>query len=150
MPPSEQAPVAAVAEGSVSARRYTVFAVGEVHYALPAHQVRHSLPAGEVGGPAVVFLRQVYALVDLRALFRLPASTLADRLVLLVEVDGRRAGLVVDQHTDLVDLDEGAIVPLPAVFGGVERRWFAGLAALGQRVLVIVRADGVLDGRLYF
>jgi len=128
-------------------RRYVVFTLGGVDYGLPAHQVRHSLPITEAVGPAVVFLRQVYPLVDLRGLFRLPASTAPDRLVLLVEVEGRRAGLVVDRLADLVALDEGGIVALPAVFGGVERRWFAGLAVLGPRMVVIVRGEGVLTGR---
>lgn len=147
MPLRGQPPAAPATPRSTASQRYVVFRLAGVDYGVPAHQVRHSLPATEATGPAVVFARQVYPLVDLRALFRVPTEAPADRLVLLVEVDGRRAGLVVDRLAGLLGVDEGAIAPLPAVFGGQERQWFTGLAAVGQRLLLVLRPAGVLDGR---
>jgi len=138
--PQSQPPAGARAGG----RRHVVFALAGVEYAVDASQVRRSLPAPVAPSAELVFLGQTYPLVDLRALFRLTPSADAGRLVLLVQGESGRAGLVVDALVELTVLDEAAAVPLPAVFRGVERRWFGGLARLGTRVVVVLRADAIL------
>lgn len=125
-------------------QRHVVFALAGVPYALDASQVRRSLPAPATAAAEVVFLGQAYPLVDLRALFRLPASAAPGRLVLLVQGMSGQAGLVVDELIELAVIDETAVVPLPAPFQGVERRWFAGLVRLGGRVVVVLRLEAIL------
>jgi chemotaxis signal transduction protein len=141
-------PVAAApVEQPPAARRYVGFMLDSVQFAMPADHVRHSMPAGDATGAAVVFLRHVYPLVDLHALFRMAPASQTDRLVLLLEADGRRAGVIVDHLTDLLLLDETTVVELPPVFRGVERRWFSGLVRVGERIVVVVRPDGLLVSR---
>jgi chemotaxis signal transduction protein len=130
-----------------AARRHVGFMLDGVQFAIPAERVRHSIPAREASGVAVVFLRHVYPLVDLRSLFRVAGDTPTDRLVLLLEAEERRAGVIVDHLTDLLLLDETTTVELPPVFRGVERRWFSGLARVGERIVVVVRPDGLLASR---
>jgi purine-binding chemotaxis protein CheW len=129
------------------ARRHVVFALGGIEHAVPAQQVRHSLPADGEVGRELDFLGQTYPVVDLRSLFRLPGPPASTRLILLVEGDGVRAALVVDRLVDLVLLEAAAIVPLPPVFAGVERRWFTGLARLGPRILLVLRVEGILGAQ---
>ncbi len=127
------------------ARRHVIFALAGVAYAVDAGQVRRSLPVPPDGAPEVRFLGQPYPLVDLRAVFRLPPSAEAGRLVLLVHTPHGRAGLVVDDLVQLGAIDEATVSPLPAAFQGAERRWFAGLGRLGARVVVLLRLDAILD-----
>jgi chemotaxis protein histidine kinase CheA len=125
-------------------RRHAIVAVDGVEYAVDASRVRRSLPAPTTPSPDLVFLGQTYPLVDLRALFRRASPADADRVVLLVHGETDRAGLVVDALVELTALDDAAVVPLPAVFRGVERRWFGGLARIGGRVVVVLRVDAVV------
>lgn len=125
-------------------RRHVVFALAGVPYLLDASQVRRSRPAPASAAAEVLFLGQAYPLVDLRALFRLPESTAPARVVLLVQGTSGRAGLVVDELLELAVIDETVVVPLPAPFQGVERRWFAGLVRLGGRVLVLLRLEAIV------
>jgi chemotaxis protein histidine kinase CheA len=144
MPPRNRP--ARVPAGAMAAagRRHVVFGLAGVPYLLDASQVRRSLPAPASGAAEVLFLGQSYPLVDLRALFRLPESTACGRMVLLVQGTSGRAGLVVDELLELAIIDETVVVPLPAPFQGVERRWFAGLVGLGGRVLVLLRLEAIL------
>lgn len=123
--------------------RFVLFSVGDVEYAVEATAVRRFLPAGDAAGGAAVFGGNTYPLVDLRARFRMPAAGAA-RPMLLVE--GRRggAGVLVDAVLNVVQVQTDAIVELPETFAGAERRWFRGLARLGDRVLVIVDVEGLL------
>jgi chemotaxis protein histidine kinase CheA len=129
---------------AAAGRRHVVFSLAGVPYLLDAAQVRRSLPVPASGAAEVLFHGQSYPLVDLRTLFRLPEPTAGGRLVLLVQGTSARAGLVVDELLELAVIDETVVVPLPAPFQGVERRWFAGLVCLGSRVLVLLRPEAIL------
>lgn len=137
-------PAEPVASRQAIGPRYVLFAVGGVEYAVDASLVRRAVPAPSVPSPEMVVLGQVYPLVDLRTLFRLPPPATAGRQALLVHGESGRAGLLVDRLVELTGLDDAVVVPLPAVFRGVERRWFGGLARLGTRVVVVLRVDGIL------
>jgi purine-binding chemotaxis protein CheW len=124
-------------------RRHVVFWVGEVEYAIEARGVRRILPIPPDPGPEVVVMGQHHPLVDLRVLFRLPPAPGA-RVVLLVEGAGGRAGLVVDRLAAPAPIDEATLVPLPALFRGIEQRWIGGLARIERRVIVVLVVDAVL------
>ncbi len=124
-------------------RRHVVFRMGGVECAVDARHVRRSIPAPLTLGPEVVVQGQAYPVVDLRALFR-PPTPEPGRLILLVASAGGRAGLLVDALTDLLLIEDGAIAPLPELFGGIERQWLEGQARLGSRVVVLLRLDAIL------
>ncbi len=127
------------------ARRYVVFSLAGVEYAIVAAHVKHSLPATAGLGTEVRCQDRAYPLLDLRALFRLAPSAEPTRFVLVVEGTERSAGLVVDALVRLAPLEEAAIQPLSPVFRGREREWFAGLARLGSRIVPVIRVDGILN-----
>lgn len=129
----------------VVARRYVVFTLGRADYAIEARYVRHSLTAPMGSDEEVFFLDRSYPIRDLGALFGLPPLVGRGRLILVVEGEGYGAALLVDTIVGLMRLDEAAVVPLPRVFAGVERRWFRGVARIGSQVVTVVNIDGMLD-----
>lgn len=129
----------------VVAHRYVVFSSGGADYAIEARYVRHSLAAPVGPDEEVFFLGRSYPILDLRALLGLPPLVGRGRLILVVEGEGRNAGLLIDAIAGLVRLDEAAIVLLPKVFAGVERRWFRGVTRIGSRVVAVISIDGILD-----
>lgn len=128
-------------------RRHVVFTLADVEYGIDARQVRRSVPVPSIPGPEVVFLGQAYPVVDLRGLFGHPPTATPGRLILLVEGESGRAGLVVDALVDLLLIEDPALAPLPELFGGVERQWLEGLARLGSRVVVVLRLDAILGAQ---
>ena len=145
--PLERAAVASARRATPRARvdRLVVFTLANVHYGLDAQVVRHSLPAADAQGGVVRFVGAEYQLVDLRRLFGLPAATSEGRLLLVGDPAGRRGALVVDALADLAVVEETAVLALPAVFRGRERRWFRGATRIDGKTVVVVSLEGLLD-----
>lgn len=132
-------------EGPVaSARSVALFTVSGVEYAIDAARVRHLMPTGRETGRAVVFEGATYPLIDLRALFRLPAPPRVGRVLLVDDGAGRTAALMVDVVGTLARLEERALTPLSPVFRGHERVRFEALAVLDDRIVVVVAVRGLL------
>ena len=125
-------------------RRYVVFRLGTVEYAVDAEQVRRSMPAPPVLRADIGYRGQMYPVLDLRALFGHTPAGGAVRLLLLAETPAGRAALAVDALVDLRTIVESAIAPLPELFQGAERRWLAGLVRLDGRVVVVLRLEAIL------
>jgi hypothetical protein len=124
--------------------RHVVFTCGGVRYALDARAVRHSLPARGSEGTAVTFLGVRYPLLDVRALFGVPAAV-SGGVALVADRLGRCAALVVDEFVDLAIVDEEAVHPLPPAFRGRERGWFMGVTRVNGHIAVVLRLSGILE-----
>jgi chemotaxis signal transduction protein len=111
-------------------------------FGFDAAHARHVL-RGDGCESQVRFLEHSYPVVDLRREFGHPAASRSG-FVLLVE-SGERAGLRVDELHGLRRLDPAALVPLPAVYRGPERRWVAGLVPADGAVVVVVRIAELLE-----
>jgi purine-binding chemotaxis protein CheW len=126
-------------------RHYVGFTVGAVDYAVAAEVVRLLLPVDAPLPGVLRALDRAVGLVDLRERFATGGAGRAG-LALVAETDGHAAALVVDQVRGLIELADGDVSPLPAVYRGVERDWFEGMARRGDRVLVVARAGALLRG----
>jgi CheW-like domain len=128
------------------ARRFALLAVGGVEYALESSLVRRSLPAPDPLPAAVRHGDAVFAVVDLRRLCRVAAGR--EALIVLAEGGGARLALVADSLAGLEWLDPASAVALPALYGGPERRWIAGLLPQeGGHVVVLLRLEGLQGER---
>jgi len=90
----------------------------------------------------------IVPIVDLRRLLRLPAETGNDTATVIVNVQGRTVGLVVDAVADVVTLDPAHILPRPALAGQPAVDFIVGLARLeartGQRLLQLMDLTALL------
>jgi purine-binding chemotaxis protein CheW len=126
------------------ARRHVVFTLAGAWYAIDAAHVKHFFPGWESHDERAAFLGHEYRVIDLRAAFGLPLSHEPGRLILVVEIGGKSAGLLVDGLVSLALIDPASVVALPTVFDGAERDWFDGVVRLDERVTIVMRAAGVL------
>ena len=127
--------------------RLVVVALGEGRYAVDIRETRPSVRGSSVRDGTVTLQGRVFPVVDLRERFGLPPLDAAARdraLVLLVQGTAGVGGLLVDGVETMVAIPEDRIEPLPAVYRGVERQWFRGLAVVGPHVIALLRVDGVL------
>ena len=124
------------------------FRVGDVPYAVPINQVKEivsplpltELPHAPTAIAGVADHRgEVVPIVDLRVRFDLPP--LADPRKakwILVDVQGRTVGLIVDRVTDVFGTGGSELKPAPLLGGGEEQRGIAGVTVHdGQLTFVL-------------
>lgn len=137
---------------------HVIFQVGDGEYALPASdvvQLESWSGATRVPGAApwvvgLVHLRgAAVPVVDLRARFGLPPRepTVDERIVVIRRGD-KAVGLKVDRAREVVSLGEDAFEPPPDLVRVTSGRWVRAVARVGDRLLMDVDFDRVVDGSI--
>jgi purine-binding chemotaxis protein CheW len=139
-------------DGGVAARQFLTFDLGEESYGVDILQVQEircwspvtRLPLAPPHVLGVLNLRgSLVPIVDLRlrlGVARADFTPLTVTVVLSVETaDGVRAcGLVVDNVSDVVEIAPAALRPPPHLGGGAVHEFVQGLAAVGDRMLILL------------
>jgi purine-binding chemotaxis protein CheW len=133
-------------------RQLVVFSLGEEEYALPITHVQEIIRYTEPRSVAsedpwilgVISLRgKIVPVADLAARLGLRAGTdePAGKIV-IVESDGRTAGVVVGDVEEVLSIDGSQIDPVPAAGADC----LAGVAKLGDRLVILLDPDGIFAG----
>jgi chemotaxis signal transduction protein len=134
---------------------YILFTVNGTTYALPSQDVAHvemieqvtSVPNAAAFVDGVVFSRgHVVPAVNLRARFGFEraATDLRSRL-LVVQVNGRSVGLLVDSCREFLTIPPASIQPPgDALTATVNTSYLAGITTIGDRVVVILNLETLL------
>jgi purine-binding chemotaxis protein CheW len=134
---------------------YILFTVAGTTYALPSGDVRHMEMIDEItrvpNAPpfidGVVFSRgQVVPVVNLRARFGFErtAFDLRSRLI-VVQSGARLIGLVADAAREFVRIPPEAIQPPNEALTGMSGRYVAGIASIGDRLVLVLGLDRILN-----
>ncbi|HUK37395.1 MAG TPA: chemotaxis protein CheW [Vicinamibacterales bacterium] len=133
---------------------YILFTVAGTTYGAPSRQVRHVEMVDEVtpvpNAPphveGVVFSRgHVVPVVNLRVRFGFErgARDIRARL-LVVEGAGRTVGLLADSAREFIPIPDAAIRAPGASLTGISGNYLAGVATVGERIILIVDLDDVI------
>jgi purine-binding chemotaxis protein CheW len=144
-----------MAEAAPVSEPYILFELAGATYGLPSRLVQQvemiesitPLPNAPPVVDGVVFVRgQTLPVLNLRARFGFPriAPDLRARL-LVVTWAGRRIGLVVDTAREFLLLPAEAIQPAPAAVSDLSGDYLAGVAALDNRLILLLNLDVVLE-----
>jgi purine-binding chemotaxis protein CheW len=131
------------------------FTVGAEEYGLELSRVKEVirmrqvtwLPKAPASVKGVINLRgDVIPIVDLRERFALAAQTqTAMTRVIVVEVQGRMVGMVVDVANQVVRVPADQFDPPPSVMGGTDRGYVTAVGKLGDRLVVMINVDRILS-----
>jgi chemotaxis signal transduction protein len=134
---------------------YIIFTVAGTSYALPSQSVAHIEMIEEVtrvpNAPpfvdGVVFSRgEVVPAVSLRARFGFERAPFDTRTrLLVVRPSGRLIGLVADAAREFLTIPDAAIRPPHEGLSGLSGRYLRGIAAIGDRMIVILDLEAILD-----
>ncbi len=124
------------------------FVVGEVHYAVPISSVREIVNPLELtelphSPPAVAGVADhrgsVIPVIDLRARFGLPPAR-DDRRTkwILVEVERRAVGLIVDSVTEVFGTGGTELKPAPSLGGGDDKRGIVGVTNYDEHLVFVL------------
>lgn len=131
----------------------TAFRVGLEEYVIDIMRVREiirPLPITKVRkGPTfvegVINLRgEVIPVIDLRRRFDLPAEETPTRKIVILTVDGRVLGLVVDAVTEVVRVPRNAIRVAPGLFDDHQAPYFLGVCHYKNRTLLLLNVKSVV------
>jgi len=134
-----------------------VFQLNDKEYALPVKQVlsieklqhitRVPLTAPFVLG--VMNLRGVIVpVIDLKKRFGMEeddeAGSIRDSKLIIVRISDIEVGLLVDEATDVLDLNEDTVEPEPEVVNSSKEEFISGVANLDQRLLMLLDLEKIL------
>jgi purine-binding chemotaxis protein CheW len=135
-------------------RQCISFAVGEEEYGLELLRVKEVIRVREITAlprapsfvKGIINLRgDVIPIFDLRERFGLPPrGQTATTRVIVVEVDGRLTGMVVDSASQVVRIPADQIDPPPPVLGGLSQEFITGVGKLGDELVILLNPDAIL------
>jgi purine-binding chemotaxis protein CheW len=135
--------------------KYLTFGLGNEEYAIDIMVVREiitpvtvrSVPKvpGYIKG--IINLRDhVIPIIDLRAKFGMAAIPPTEETCdIVLDIDGRPVGVVVDRVLEVVDIGADRIEPAPDVGGGVDTSSIRGIGKVGERVIVLLDIAAALE-----
>ncbi len=135
-------------------RQFISFSVGEEEYGLELLRVKEVIRIREITwlpkAPSfvkgIINLRgDVIPIIDLRDKFGLEAKeNTAMTRVIVVEVEGRLMGMVVDSASQVVRIPADHIDPPPPVLGGLSQEFITGVGKLDDKLIILLNADAIL------
>ena len=135
-------------------RQFISFSVGDEEYGLELLRVREVIRVREITwlpkAPSfvkgIINLRgDVIPIIDLRDKFGLePQAHTAATRVIVVEVEGRLMGMVVDSASQVVRIPTDQIDAPPPVLGGLSQEFITGVGKLEDKLVILLNADAIL------
>lgn len=132
-----------------------VFALADEEYGVEVEKVKTiermmpmtRVPKTYLFVKGVINLRGVVVpVIDLRGRFGLPEQDYTDNSrIVIIAVNDMEVGLIVDSANDVIDVDSDAIQDPPEIVGGVRAKYLQGVAKLGDRLLVLLNLQEVLN-----
>ncbi|HEX6965194.1 MAG TPA: chemotaxis protein CheW [Gemmatimonadaceae bacterium] len=119
-----------------------ILAVNEIIGVQPITRVPRTPPY--VRG--VINLRgKVISIVDLRAKFGLEPATVAETVIIVVQVHGVPMGVLVDRVSEVVSIAEGDVEETPSFGADVETDYLLGIGKVNGRVRLLLDIERVLS-----
>lgn len=131
--------------------QFVTFTLGEEEYGVDIMRVREIrgwtpatvIPNAPAHMRGVINLRGVVVpIFDLRARFDMGMTNpSAKHVVIIVDVDSRTVGLLVDTVSDIITISSATIKPVPDLSAQNKRSFLDGLVALDERMVALVSLD---------
>ncbi|MGV2941129.1 chemotaxis protein CheW [Mesobacillus sp. LC4] len=144
-----------MAENVVSDLKVIVFQLNDKEYGVPVSQVKSiekimhitRVPHTNPFVKGVMNLRGVVTpLLDLRVRFGMEEQAYNEGTrVIIVSIDDKEVGLIVDGANDVIDIPTSKIEPPPEVVGLAAEGFIDGVANLDKRLLILIDLNKILE-----
>jgi len=94
----------------------------------------------------VINLRgDIVPIIDLRKKLKLGESNRSEESkIIVIEIDDKLVGVIVDEVSEVIEIEESKISPPPQIIGGVESEYLTGVGKIGDRLLILLDLDKIL------
>ena len=132
------------------------FRIGQQSYALPIHVVREivrprscgeitAVPQAPPHVAGVMNLRgRILPVIDLRTRFAVSPECSSKNRVIVIETEGKLAGLLVDAASEVLKVAAESVEPSPKLFGESNASYVKGVAKHMGRLVILLDADKLL------
>ena len=142
-------------KAAASADEFLSFTLGEEHYGVDILKVQEirgydsvtRLPDAPDYIKGVINLRgTIVPVIDLRLKLRLDEARYdAFTVMIVLNVDDRVVGIVVDSVSDVIPLNAEQIRPKPEFGAAVDTRFISGIGTQDERMLILLDIETLLD-----
>jgi purine-binding chemotaxis protein CheW len=139
----------------IAAREFLAFTLGKEEYGIHILKVQelrgYEEPTRIANAPdfikGVVNLRGIIVpIVDMRIKFNLGTPTYDQfTVVIILNINGRVVGMVVDSVSDVITLSPDQIKPAPEMGTALNTDYLIGLGTVDQRMLILVDIDKLMS-----
>lgn len=89
---------------------------------------------------------KVIPIIDLKKRFNMGYSEVTpETRSVVVEVEGKTVGIIVDEVSEVMRLPMDSIEPPPAVIGGIASDYITGVGKVDNRLLILLDMDKILN-----
>ena len=141
--------------GSTAAGEYLSFTLGDEHYGVDILKVQEirgydsvtRVPDAPEYIKGVINLRgTIVPVIDLRLKLRLKDARYdAFTVMIVLNVEDRVVGIVVDSVSDVIPLNAEQIRPKPEFGAAVDTRFISGIGTQDERMLILLDIETLLD-----
>jgi purine-binding chemotaxis protein CheW len=135
--------------------QYVVFKINKQEFGIDIMKVKEIIPYREAtyipNCPEFVegvlnYRGKVIPLINLKKRFRMgDVEPTKETRIIVITLDNREIGFIVDEASQTLRLDEGQIDPAPDVISEVDRRFISGVGKVDEnRLLIILNLHNVL------
>ncbi|NSW92297.1 MAG: purine-binding chemotaxis protein CheW [Firmicutes bacterium] len=138
----------------MSEKQYVVFVLDGEYYGIDILNIqeitRYEAPTRIPNMPSymqgIINLRgNIIPVINLRKRFSLGSSEVTgESRIIVVNLFERKAGLLVDAVTQVTKIGDGQIEPPQEITAGCERKYIAGLAKKGEKIIILLEPAAVL------
>ncbi|MGI6174750.1 MAG: chemotaxis protein CheW [Christensenellales bacterium] len=135
--------------------KYLTFTVDGEEYAIAIRSVTeiigiqpiNTLPEVPAFVKGVINLRgKIIPVVDMRLRFGKSVTTFTDRTcIVVVQTERLAAGLIVDEVSEVMVIDEEDVVPPPDIQTSDSRRYISGIGKVGEKIKLIIDCERLFD-----
>lgn len=142
-------------QAAVQGREYLTFRLGDEEYGvdiLRVQEIRSYDPVTRIANApgfikGVINLRgNIVPIVDMRVRLQLGLAAYdPTTVVIILNVDTRTVGVVVDGVSDVVALKPDELRPPPELGGALDTRYVTGLGAMEDRMLILIDIESLIN-----
>ncbi len=134
-------------------RKFVGFRVGQQSYGLPIETVREIVRPPEITAvpqspkhvAGVMNLRgRILPVIDLRTRFSVPPENSTKNRVLVISLQGKLVGLLVDAASEVLKIAPESVEPSPKLFGESNEGYVKGVAKHLGRLVILLDANKLL------
>jgi purine-binding chemotaxis protein CheW len=112
-----------------------ILRVREIRAYMPVTRIANSVPAMK----GIFDLRgSIVPVFDMRVLLGLPPAEVTNPVVIILDIDGRPAGIVVDVVCQVVALDRDAVKPVPSTSVDTDAACIRGATSIDGGMLIVL------------